>query len=140
MSCHSLKPYASTDKILLAAQTREGVLNWITNNKYQAPHNLALQGLLEDTGKWFFDRSEYKEWRSTSASSMLWLHGIRKYTNPSTTFSLTMAEMEKIYIAGAGKTKLTYVVTTEILQDMSMLKHALYQVPSNQDTSFHKSE
>ena len=68
------------DKMFLADQTRESVLNWITNTEYQAPHNLALQGLLEDTGKWFFDRTEYKEWRSASASSMLWLHGIRQYT------------------------------------------------------------
>ena len=68
------------DEMLLAAQTREGALNWITNNEYQAPHDLALQGLLEDTGKWFFDRIEYKEWRSASASSMLWLHGIREYS------------------------------------------------------------
>ena len=63
---------------MLADQTRESVLNWITNNEYEAPHNLALQGLLEDTGKWFFDRTEYKKWRSASASSILWLHGIRK--------------------------------------------------------------
>ena len=68
------------DEILLVAKTREAVLSWITINEYRAPHNLALQGLLEDTGKWFFDRSEYKEWRNANTSSMLWLHGIRKYT------------------------------------------------------------
>jgi len=67
------------DDMLLAAQTRECVLNWITHTEYQAPHNLALQGLLEDTGKWFFDRIEYREWRSASTSSILWLHGIRKF-------------------------------------------------------------
>ena len=41
------------DEVLLAAQTREAVLNWITNNEYQTPHNFALQGLLEDTGNGF---------------------------------------------------------------------------------------
>ena len=56
------------------------ILNWITNNEYGVPHNLAQQGLLEGTGKWFFAKEEYKEWRSASASSILWLHGIRKYT------------------------------------------------------------
>ncbi|RPB20958.1 hypothetical protein L211DRAFT_462101, partial [Terfezia boudieri ATCC MYA-4762] len=74
------------------AKTRKNVLNWITNTEYEAPHHLALQGLLEDTGKWFFDRTEYKEWRSASASSMLWLHGI----------------------PGAGKTKLTCQVIKEL--------------------------
>ncbi|RPB17905.1 hypothetical protein L211DRAFT_854672, partial [Terfezia boudieri ATCC MYA-4762] len=83
------------------AKKRKNVLNWITNTEYEAPHHLALQGLLEDTGKWFFDRTEYKEWRSASASNTgevpkdSWL-------------------TEEISIAGAGKTKLTCQVIKEL--------------------------
>ncbi|KAF8253214.1 hypothetical protein K440DRAFT_657719 [Wilcoxina mikolae CBS 423.85] len=43
----------------------------------QDHHQNAKRGLLENTGQWLLEKKEFQEWRSSSASSILWLHGIR---------------------------------------------------------------
>jgi hypothetical protein len=45
---------------------------------YEKHHKHAMEGLLEDTGKWLLDKPEFREWQFSSTSGALWLHGIRE--------------------------------------------------------------
>jgi hypothetical protein len=45
---------------------------------YEKHHKHAIEGLLEDTGKWLLDKPEFREWQLSSTSGVLWLHGIRE--------------------------------------------------------------
>jgi hypothetical protein len=57
---------------------RNKILKWISTIEYKKHHQNAKEGLLEGSGKWLLSKKEFREWRSSSASGILWLHGIRK--------------------------------------------------------------
>ncbi|KAI9783442.1 MAG: hypothetical protein M1816_001366 [Peltula sp. TS41687] len=52
------------------------ILRWISSIPFEENHITACKGRTADTGDWLLKRSEYIEWRSSSASTILWLHGI----------------------------------------------------------------
>lgn len=62
---------------------------------------------MKDTGKWLLNSKQFQEWRASSASEILWLHGIRKLR----LFHLLHASKRPLTyrLAGGGKTKLTWV-------------------------------
>lgn len=60
--------------------------------------------MLENTGQWLLKKKQFREWRSTNVSSVLWLHGIRKL---ACGFALKLIHVLTYDAAGAGKTKLT---------------------------------
>lgn len=51
---------------------------WLSQMHYMKHHRTALEGMLEGTGQWLLRKKEFRQWRSSSVSSILWLHGIRK--------------------------------------------------------------
>ena len=57
---------------------RREILRWISGIPYEENHNFACQGRTCGTGKWLLRHKQYHEWRSSSASMILWLHGDRK--------------------------------------------------------------
>lgn len=59
-------------------EKQSSILQWISNIPYQANHETACQGRTDGTGTWLLDRSQYLEWRISSASLILWLHGPRE--------------------------------------------------------------
>jgi hypothetical protein len=64
-------------------QTLEGsrkseILEWISKIPYTNHHKRISGGRLNSTGDWLFERTEYRAWRSSSASKLLLLQGIRK--------------------------------------------------------------
>jgi len=63
-----------------SGQRRSEILKWITTIEYKKHHQNAKEGLLEDTGQWLFCKEEFVKWRASSASTILWLHGIRELT------------------------------------------------------------
>ena len=69
----------------LQATERLGILEWLSTLPYKKYHNQAQKGILQGTGAWFLKNKQLLEWRVSSYSSILWLHGI----------------------PGSGKTKLT---------------------------------
>jgi len=54
------------------------ILKWLSNIPYEDNHDSARQGHTEGTGQWLLDHRLFRDWRESSASEILWLHGIRK--------------------------------------------------------------
>jgi hypothetical protein len=54
-------------------------LGWISTIPYTEHHKRIKTTRLKDTGEWLFQKEEYKEWLSSSASKLLLLRGIRKF-------------------------------------------------------------
>lgn len=59
-------------------EERLGILLWLSNIQYKKHHQSLSKGLLEGTGSWILGKAQYIEWRNSSVSSVLWLHGIRR--------------------------------------------------------------
>lgn len=59
-------------------EERFGILLWLSNLQYKKHQQSLCKGLLKGTGSWLFGKAEYIEWRNSSVSSVLWLHGIRR--------------------------------------------------------------
>lgn len=68
------------------------------------------KGWTQGTGQWFLDHSQYREWRDSSASTILWLHGPRKFWHVKQVTKLI------IYLAGAEKTKLVSNVIESLIE------------------------
>ncbi|KAJ9155746.1 1-alkyl-2-acetylglycerophosphocholine esterase [Pleurostoma richardsiae] len=76
----------------LQRDTRAQVLRAISTIPYGAHHKVASKGRLAGSGQWLLSKPAYRQWRRSSSSSVLWLHGI----------------------PGSGKTKLTSLVVDEL--------------------------
>ncbi|MCJ1271985.1 hypothetical protein MMC22_011891, partial [Lobaria immixta] len=70
------------------------ILKWISSIPYEENHDFASQGRTSGTGEWLLRHEKYCEWRASSASMILWLHG-----DP-----------------GVGKTKLVSTVIDDLLE------------------------
>ena len=57
---------------------RNKILSWISDIPYKGIHNVARKGWTKGTGNWLLEHDRYLKWRASSASTILWLHGIRK--------------------------------------------------------------
>lgn len=62
----------------LDSAQRLKILEWISDIPYAENHNFACQGRTSGTGEWLLRHKSYFEWRASSASMMLWLHGDRE--------------------------------------------------------------
>jgi hypothetical protein len=62
---------------------RSSILQWISIIPYTSHHKRISAGRLEGTGKWLFERQEYRTWISSSVSKLLLLRGIRKSPHAS---------------------------------------------------------
>jgi hypothetical protein len=54
------------------------ILRWASDIPYEDNHYAAREGRTAGTGQWLLMHDRYREWRGSSASMMLWLHGSRK--------------------------------------------------------------
>jgi hypothetical protein len=61
-------------------EERLEILQWLSNVQYKKHHQSLSNGLLEGTGSWLLKKPQVVEWRNSSVSSVLWLHGIRRYS------------------------------------------------------------
>lgn len=59
-------------------EERNLIQMWVSSIPYEDNHSLAKEKRIQDTGDWIMKRPEYKEWRDSKTSMILWLHGIRK--------------------------------------------------------------
>lgn len=53
------------------------ILAWVSDIPYESYHYAACKGRTGKTGEWLLRHELYREWRGSSASMILWLHGIR---------------------------------------------------------------
>lgn len=59
-------------------EERLKILSWLSNVQYKKHHQSVSKGLLEGTGSWLLGKPQFVEWRNSSVSSVLWLHGNRR--------------------------------------------------------------
>lgn len=64
--------------VLRTEQKKGQILSWLSEIEYIKHHWNALEGILDGTGHWLLGKREFREWRTSKVSSILWLHGIRK--------------------------------------------------------------
>lgn len=62
----------------LDSSERQSMLEWISSIRYEENHFFASQNRTSGTGEWLLQHERYREWRASSASTILWLHGDRE--------------------------------------------------------------
>ena len=67
---------------------RREILHWLSTVPCESQHQEAARKIVKGTGQWLLGRPELLDWQRSSASTILWLHGI----------------------PGSGKSKLTSIV------------------------------
>jgi hypothetical protein len=60
----------------LEKSKRLAIYKWISKIPYAQHHMSTRNGRLEGTGRWLLDDPQFIEWRKSSSSSMLWIHGL----------------------------------------------------------------
>jgi hypothetical protein len=98
------------EKLASSAQRRLEILNWVSAILYGDHHSSAKEGLLEGTGEWLLQKEEFRNWKASQQSTILWLHGIRE---SASLLVVPCLDSDNVLIAGAGKTKLVYASTEE---------------------------
>lgn len=63
----------------LDSSERLKMLEWISGIRYEENHYFASKGRTSGTCEWLLRHERYREWRASSASMILWLHGDRKH-------------------------------------------------------------
>ena len=63
--------------VLTGDQLRQNLLRWLSPQDPSTNHNIACNAHHKGTANWFFEGRTYKEWKSTSSESLLWVHGKR---------------------------------------------------------------
>jgi len=82
LSAELVAPVARTDKAMmeikdsLDRKERTKILLWLSSQPYLLHHEQVKKGVIDGTGKWLLSNPIFQEWRNTSTSSVLWLHGI----------------------------------------------------------------
>ncbi|RYP48438.1 hypothetical protein DL769_011203 [Monosporascus sp. CRB-8-3] len=102
-----------------ASEAERGTfLRWISPIHFQDDHHFATAGRVSGTGEWLLQHPQYREWRDSSASTLFWLHGIRKPAPSITRYVLKLTQSQ----AGAGKTKLSSMVIDDRMAFLNEFK------------------
>jgi hypothetical protein len=63
--------------ILTGDQLQQNLCRWLSPQDPSTNHNIACNAHHKGTANWFFEGRTYKEWKSISSESLLWVHGKR---------------------------------------------------------------
>ncbi|KAL8769068.1 MAG: hypothetical protein Q9209_004854 [Squamulea sp. 1 TL-2023] len=55
---------------------RREILSWLSNVKYREHHNNSYAPVMPGSGTWLQRKLEFIDWKTSSSSSILWVHGI----------------------------------------------------------------
>jgi hypothetical protein len=70
---------AMCESLIMSQESeRRELLTWMSKIPHQSHHKIVGEGILSGSGAWLLQKTEFVEWRKSSASSVLWLHGIRR--------------------------------------------------------------
>jgi hypothetical protein len=72
------RPTTQENSLTCSESERLHVFEWLSSVKYMTHHRIKFKALLPGSGQWLFEKQEFLEWRKSSVSSILWLHGIRE--------------------------------------------------------------
>lgn len=62
---------------------RREIFQWVSKVRFKSHHRSIGSDILDYSGQWLRHKAEFIEWRKSSISSILWLHGIRKVPHRS---------------------------------------------------------
>jgi hypothetical protein len=83
---------------------RENFMMWLSDVDYRGDHQKNFLNILKDSGDWMLSHEQkFGSWKE--GGTVLWLRGIRQWFLVSSAFFISLTAS----VAGAGKTKLTYV-------------------------------
>lgn len=57
---------------------QQDVRNWLSPPDPWENHNFARESRHGETGTWWIEGDTYAEWKSSGASSLLWIYGKRQ--------------------------------------------------------------
>jgi hypothetical protein len=63
---------------MVTAEERVNILKWLSQVEYEKHHVNACIGRVAGTGEWLLNKRDFIQWQKSSASTILWLRGIRK--------------------------------------------------------------
>ena len=69
------------------------ILDWLSTVRQNRHHDAAQRDILRSSGRWLLEHPDYQDWRDSTNSSVLWIHGL----------------------LGTGKTKLVSVVIESLM-------------------------
>ncbi|KAL8691858.1 MAG: hypothetical protein Q9218_003002 [Villophora microphyllina] len=81
----------------LQKEGRRQILSWLSTVKYREHHKSSFSTVMPGSGSWLQLKREFINWKSSSSSSILWIHGI----------------------PGSGKSKLMATVIQQVLESKS---------------------
>ncbi|KAI4199301.1 MAG: hypothetical protein LQ350_004683 [Teloschistes chrysophthalmus] len=81
----------------LEKDTRRQILSWLSTVRYREHHRSSFSAVMPGSGRWLQRKQEFIDWKSSSSSSILWIHGI----------------------PGSGKSKLMATLIQEVLDGKS---------------------
>ncbi|KAI4250807.1 MAG: hypothetical protein LQ352_005234 [Teloschistes flavicans] len=81
----------------LEKETRRQILSWLSTVRYREHHKSAFSTVMPGSGRWLLQKHTFIDWKSSSSSSILWIHGI----------------------PGSGKSKLMATLIQGVLNDKS---------------------
>ncbi|KAF4974626.1 hypothetical protein FZEAL_8485 [Fusarium zealandicum] len=114
LSSQVLRVDSTAGKLWSGQQEQEAIriLQWLSVIPYKSDHLAAKNGRVDGTAEWLLDHQIYNDWRNTSASMILWLHGIRK--DPSFSGLVDVFHQKSLFMCCCGKTKLS----SKVIDDM----------------------
>jgi hypothetical protein len=65
----------------LSSDEKISIINWLSSLKYIKHHRDVYSKVQKDTGTWLLEKVVFLTWELGSESSILWLHGIRKFAS-----------------------------------------------------------
>ena len=86
------------------------LVTWLSPPDPFVNYNTASDSRYGDTGVWFIKSNEFKNWKESS--SLLWVYGKRTF---SRTLNANFHSRICMFLAGAGKSVITYVTLLFIL-------------------------
>jgi hypothetical protein len=69
--------------IIYPETERRELFRWILEVPYKEHRGLMEKDLFPESGLWLLRKKDFIEWGKASASSILWLHGIRMFSQLS---------------------------------------------------------
>ncbi|KAL8683543.1 MAG: hypothetical protein Q9186_000455 [Xanthomendoza sp. 1 TL-2023] len=60
----------------LKRNERREILSWLSTVRYREHHKTAIASVMPGSGKWLQRKAEFVNWKTSSSSSILWIHGI----------------------------------------------------------------
>jgi hypothetical protein len=64
---------------LAGDKLRNDIFRWLSPPDPWKIYNVARESRYGDTGAWFVNGNALSEWKASGSSSLLWIHGKRKF-------------------------------------------------------------